>query len=128
MSIKSINIFIITQHHIINRNFSFPLFHYHFNPSPPLYKMGPIGPILKIFFAKKKKKQPSNCWICVPIRAVESESRKVGKSLKIGSDFLSDFLLKMQNCHKMPKCLGLWVRVLHQNILIFNIFSIFKRL
>ena len=36
-------------------------------------------------------------------RAVESESLKVGKSLKIGkigSDFLSDFLAKIPKCHK----------------------------
>ena len=58
----------------------------------------------------------------VPIRAVESESLKVGKSLKIGknrinsekSDLISyqTFWQKCQNaikCHKMPKCL-------HQNI------------
>ena len=55
------------------------------------------------------------CWVR---RAVESESREVGKSLKIGknliksekSDLISypTFWQKCQNainCHKMPKCL-----------------------
>ena len=63
-------------------------------------------------------------------RAVESESLKVGKSLKIGRkkksekirkigfDFLFKFLAKMPKCHKMPKCPALRVRVLHQNIFI----------
>ena len=46
------------------------------------------------------------------IRAVESESLKVKKSLKIeknriksdkiGFDFLLDFLAKMPKCHKLP--------------------------
>ena len=69
----------------------------------------------------------------VSTRAVESGSREKSinqkKSDKIGSDFLSDFLAKMPKCHKLPqnaKMPALRVRVLHQNILIFNIFNIFK--
>ena len=44
----------------------------------------------------------------IKTRAMESESLKVGKSLKIGKktdkigfDFLLDFWAKMQKCHKM---------------------------
>ena len=35
-------------------------------------------------------------------RAVVSESLKVGKSLKIGFDFLLDLMAKMPKYHKMP--------------------------
>ena len=51
-------------------------------------------------------------WVRVLHRAVESESLKVGKSLKIGKksdkigkigfDFLIYFLAKMPKCHEMP--------------------------
>ena len=57
-------------------------------------------------------KEHQNCvkmlGISIKTRAVESESLKVGKSLKIGKigfDLLLDFLAKMSKCHKMPKCL-----------------------
>ena len=51
----------------------------------------------------EKKKDKKTAHIYVKTRAVESESRKVGKSLKIGFDFLLDFLARMPKCHKMPK-------------------------
>ena len=54
----------------------------------------------------------------IQTRAVESESLKAGKNLKIGKIgfvFLLDFLSKMPKCHKMSKCLhygsGSWIRI-----------------
>ena len=71
--------------------------------------------MMTIVIADRKDADNYWPWLLVLTRAVESESREVGKSLKIGknriksdkigkigSDFLSDFLAKMPKCHKLP--------------------------
>ena len=55
--------------------------------------------------ARAKTRAKSQTTRMPSTRVVESESLKVGKSLKIGKigfDFLLDLLAKMPKCHKMP--------------------------